>query len=53
MFTQFINLNYLNNIIREPIHQKKKKKKKNYKATSFQDGTYSPTGISIVFLIIN
>ena len=27
MFTQFINLNYLNNIIREPIHKKKKKKK--------------------------
>ena len=26
MFTQFINLNYLNNIIREPIHKKKKKK---------------------------
>lgn len=25
MFTQFINLNYLNNIIREPIHKKKKK----------------------------
>ena len=24
MFTQFINLNYLNNIIREPIHKKKK-----------------------------
>ena len=38
MFTQFINLNYLNNIIREPIH---KKKKKNYRATSFQCGTYS------------
>ena len=50
MFTQFINLNYLNNIIREPIH---KKKKKNYRATNFQGGTYSPTGISIVFLIIN
>ena len=27
MFTQFINLNYLNNIIREPIHKKKKIKK--------------------------
>ena len=51
MFTQFINLNYLNNIIREPIH--KKKKNNNYRATNFQGGTYSPIGISIVFLIIN